>query len=104
MGKEFVKNLKKKTFTEYHDFYLKGVTLPLADAFENLRKMCLKIYHLDHVTFRSGSGLAWQGVLKKTEAKLGLLTEIDMLLWHAIHQYAKSDNKYIQDYKEISSF
>ena len=103
-GKRVCKEFEKKTFREYHDFYLKGVTLPLADVFENLRKMCLKIYHLDHVTFRSGPGLAWQGVLKKTEAKLGLLTEIDMLLWHAIHQYAKSDNKYIQDYKEISYF
>ena len=51
--------------------------------------------------------LAWQ---KKTEVKLELLTDIDMLLmvekrvWggicHAIHEYAKANNKYMKDYDE----
>ena len=45
---------------------------------------------------------------KKTEVKLVLLTDIDMLLmtergireriYHAIHQYAKFNNKYMKDY------
>ena len=54
--------------------------LLLADVFENLRKMCLKIYHLDPVKFLSAPGLAWQAALKKTDVKLKLLTDIDMLL------------------------
>ena len=54
--------------------------LLLADVFENLRKMCLKIYHLDPVKFLSAPGLAWQAALKKTEVKLELLTDIDMPL------------------------
>ena len=51
--------------------------------------------------------LAWQ---KKTEVKLELLTDIDMLLTvekrvrggicHAIHEYAKANNKYMKDYDE----
>ena len=67
----------------------------MADVFENFRKMCLKIYHLDPVKFISAPGLAWQAALKKTEVKLELITDIDMLLlvekgirggiYHAIH-------------------
>ena len=54
----------------------------------------------------SAPGLAWQAALKKTEVKLELLTDIDMLLMvekgirrgicHAIHRYAKA-NKYMTD-------
>ena len=45
---------------------------------------------------------------KKTEAKLKLLTNVAMLLvvekeiigeiFHAIHQYAKANNKHVKDY------
>ena len=57
--------------------------------------MCLKIYHLDPVKSLSGPGLSWQAALKKTEVKLELLTDTEMLLivekrirrgiCHAIH-------------------
>ena len=60
--------------------YLKSGTLLLADDFENFRKMCLKIYNLDPVKFLSAPGLAWQATLKKTEVKLELSTDLDMLL------------------------
>ena len=59
---------------------LKSDTLLLADVFENLRKICLRIYHLDPAKFLSTPGLAWQTALKKTEVTLELLTHIDMLL------------------------
>ena len=65
---------------EFHDLYLKSDVLLLADVFENFRKMCLKIYELDLVKFSSSPGLAWQAALKKTEVKLELLTDVDMLL------------------------
>ena len=70
----------------------------------------LKIYHLDLVKFLSAPGLTWKAALKKTEVKLELLTDIDMLLMvekgirrgicHAIHRYAKANNKYRKDYDE----
>ena len=52
----------------------------MADLFENFRKMCFKIYHLDPAKFLSASGLAWQAALKKTEVKLELTTDTDILL------------------------
>ena len=64
--------------------------------------MCLKIYHLDPAKFFSAPGLAWQAALKKTEVKLELLTDIDMLLMvekgirggicYTIHWDAKANN------------
>ena len=48
--------------------------------FENFRNMCLKIYELDPAYFASAPGLAWQACLKKTELKLELITDYDMLL------------------------
>ena len=70
--------------------------------------MCINIYELDPAKFLSAPGLAWQAALKNTEVKLKLLTDIDMLLMvekgfkggicHAIHQYAKANNKYMLDY------
>ena len=57
--------------------------------------MFLKTFYLDLIKFLSDPGLAWQAALKKTEIKLELLTDIDMLLMlekaitgeicHAIH-------------------
>ena len=60
--------------------------------------------------FFSAPRLAWQAALKKTEVKLELLADIDMLLMaqkcirggicYAIHRYAKAINKYMKDYDQ----
>ena len=81
-----------------------------ADVFENFRKKCTEIYELDPAHFLSAPGLAWQECLKKTEIRLELLTDADMLLMvekrirggicHAIHRYAKANNKYMRDYNK----
>ena len=51
----------------------------MADVFENFRKMCFKICHIDPVKFLSAPRLVWQAALKKTEVKLQLLIHIDKL-------------------------
>ena len=68
--------------------------------------MYFKIYDLDPAKFLSAPELAWQAVLKETELKLELLTNIYMLLMveksirggicPTIHQYAKANNKYVK--------
>ena len=103
-----------KNFGEYHDLYVQCDTLLLADVFENFRDKCIEIYELDPVYFVSAPGLAWQVCLKKTEVKLELITDYDMLLMiekgirggicQATHRYAKANNKYMKNYdKNIES-
>ena len=87
---------------EYHNLFVRTDKLLLADVSENFRNMCLEIYGLDPVYFVSAPGLAWQACLKKTEVKLELLTDYDMLLvvgkgirggiCQAVHRYAKANN------------
>ena len=113
-AKRVCKDFEIKNLGEYHDLCLKSDILPLGDVFKNLRKMCLKIYHLGPVNFflflDSAPGLAWPAALKNTEVKLELLTDIDMLgirggICHEIHEYGKANNKYMKDYdinKELS--
>ena len=70
--------------------------------------MCLDIYGLDPVYFVPAPGLAWQACLKKTEVKLELLTDYDMVLMiekeirgdicQGRHRYAKANNKYKKNY------
>ena len=62
--KRVCKDFKMKNLGEYQDLYPKGDTLILADVFENFRKMCLKLYHLDPVKLLSAAGLAWHVALK----------------------------------------
>ena len=60
--------------------YVQSDTLLLSDAFENFRKMRLKIYELNPSRFLTAPGLVWQAAFKKTKVKLDLLTDIDILL------------------------
>ena len=102
------KRFELKNLGEHHDLYVKSDTLLLEDVFENFRKTCLKVYELDPTHFLSAPGLAWQACLKKTSVKLELLTDYDMLLMveegirggicHAMHRYAKANNKYMNNY------
>ena len=66
--------------SDYHDLYVQTDTLLLADVFEKFRDKCIEIYGLDPSYFLSATGLAWQACLKKTEVKLELLTDYQMLL------------------------
>ena len=102
------KNLNNKNLGNYHDLHVQSDTLLLADVFENFRNKCIEIYELDPAHFLSASGLAWQACLKKTEVRLELLTENDMLfmvekgvrggICHATYRYAKANNKYMKNY------
>ena len=115
--KKVFEYLINKDLGDYYDLYVQSDTLLLADVFENFRNMCITVYELDPAHFLSAPGLAWQACQKKTEVKLELLTDVDMLLmvekgigggiYHAIYRYAKANNKYMKNYnkgKEESFF
>ena len=70
-----------KNLGEYHDIYLKTDVLILADIFEKFRSVCLNVYKLDPSHFFSAPNLSWEAMLISTNVKLGLLEDIDMLLF-----------------------
>ena len=53
-AKRVYKGFKVKNLGDSHD-YVKNDILPLPDVFEDLRKMCLKIYKLDQEKYRPTS-------------------------------------------------
>ena len=107
-GNNVFKRFKLKNLGEYHDLYVQSDILLLADVFENFRNTCVKVYELDPVHFLSITGLAWQACLKKTNIKLELLTDYDMLsmveerirggICHSIHRHARANNKYMKNH------
>ena len=91
--------------------HVQSDTLLLTDVFENFRNKCIEIYELDPAHFLSAPGLAWQTCLKKTEVRLELLTDVNMLLMveegivmevecHAKNRYAEANNKYMKNYDQ----
>ena len=101
-AKRVFKKLNHKNLGDYHDLYVQSDTLLLAGLFL-FRNKCIETYKLDPGHFLSAPGLAWQPCLKKTVIKLEFFTKNDVLLivdkrnrggiCHAIHQYAKANNK-----------
>ena len=69
-----------KTLGEYHDLYLKADVLLLAAVFEKFIKTCLEYHKLDPSHYFSSPGLSWDAMLKMTEVKLELISDMDMHL------------------------
>ena len=78
--------------------YVQSDPLLLADVFENLRNMCLKIYELDPAKFLSAPGWARQAALKTTKALLMVEKGIRGGICHSVYRYAKANNKYMKNY------
>ena len=72
----------------------------LKKVFRSLSTTPSKIFFSSRINMTSS--------IKKTKVKLGLLTDIDMLLMvekgiregicHSVNRYAKANNKYMKDY------
>ena len=105
-----------KSMGEYHDLYLKSGILLLADVFEMFRKTCLQYYKLDPCHYFTSPGLSWDAMLKITDIKLELMTDVDMFQFiekgmrgrisyiRVANRYGKANNKYMKTYdKETPS-
>ena len=77
-AKKAWKNLKSKTMGEYHDLYLGIDVLLLADVFKSFRKTSLQYYKLDPCHYFTSPDLSWDAVLKMTNIKIELMTDINM--------------------------
>ena len=99
-----------KTMGDYHDLYLKSDILLLADVFENFRKTCLQYYKLDPCHYFTSPGLSWDAMLKMTNIKLELITDIDMFQCiekgmrggtsYIANRHGEANNKYMKTYDE----
>ena len=99
-----------KNMGQYHDLYLQSDILLLADVFENFRKTCLECYKLDPCHYFTSPGLSWDAMLKMTDIKLELMTDIDMFQFiekglrggisYIANRYGKANNKYMKDYNK----
>ncbi|XP_060869078.1 uncharacterized protein LOC132943926 [Metopolophium dirhodum] len=69
-----------KTLGEYSDLYLKIDVLLLADIFENFRDVCMKAYAIDPAFYYTAPGMSFHCMLKKTQIRLQLLSDYEMLL------------------------
>ena len=104
------KTLSMNNMGDYHDLYLQSDILLLADVFENFRKTCLEYYKLDPCHYFTSPGLSWDAMLKMTDIKLELMTDIDMFQFiekglrggisYIANRYGKANNKYMKDYNE----
>ena len=109
-AKKVWKTFNIKIMGEYHDLYLKSNMLLLADVFKSFRKTCLQYYKLDPCHYFMSPGLSWDAMLKMTNIKLELMTDIDMFQFiekgmrggvsYIANQYGKADNKYMKEYDE----
>ena len=99
-----------KNMGEYHDLYLQSDILLLTDVFENFRKTCLEYYKLDPCHYFTSPGLSWDAMLKMTDIKLELMTDVNMFQFiekglrggisYIANRYGKANNKYMKDYKK----
>ena len=104
------KTFKIKTMGEYHDLSLVSDLLLLTDVFENFRKTCMQYYKLDPCHYFTSPGLSWDAMLKMTNIKLELMTDIDMFQFiekgmrggvsYIANRYGNGNNKYMKEYDE----
>ena len=109
-AKKVWKTFNIKTMGEYHDLYLVSDVLLLTDVFENFRKTCMQYYKLDPCHYFTSPGLSWGAMLKMTNIKLELMTDIDMFQFiekgmcggvsYIANRYGNANNKYMKEYDE----
>ena len=101
-----------KNLGEYHDPYLKTDVTLLENVSETFRETSLAHYGLDPAHYFTLPGLAWKACLKKTNNRLALLSDPDMLLMfergirggitQAVHRYASANNKYMESKYDLN--
>ena len=69
------------TFEDFDNHYFGKDVLLLADVFEKLISMCLKVYDLDPCQYFSAPGLSWDAMLKMTKVELEKISDPDKYMF-----------------------
>ena len=87
---------------------MKTDVLLLADVFEKFIDMCLEYYGLDPCHYFSSPGLSWYAMLKMTNVKLELISDINIYLFvekemrrgisFIAKRYSKANHKCMKSY------
>ena len=109
-AKEVWNTFMIRTLGDYHDLYLVSDMLLLTDVFENFKKTCMQYCKLDPCHYFTSPGLSWDAMLKMTNIKLELMTDIDMFQFiekgmrggvsYIANRYGNANNKYMKEYDE----
>jgi hypothetical protein len=85
-AKRLFKELGFVLFKDWHEYYLRGDVLLLADAFTGYRKKCLKTHGLDPAWYWTGPSFIEGAALKYTGAEIKLVKQREQLkiLEHAL--------------------
>lgn len=93
---------------DYMELYVKSDAVLLCDIFEHFRQLCLQYYELDPCHYVSLPGFTWDAMLKMTDVKLELITDVDMYTFveknlrggvcTINHRHFAANNKYLDDY------
>jgi hypothetical protein len=105
------KEFQCEKFMDYHNLYLASDVLLLADVWASFRNTCFTNYKLDCTYYFTAPGLSFDAMLKHTDVKLQLFTELDMYefvekgirggLSQISTRYAQANNKYMgKDYNK----
>ena len=87
---------------------VKSDVLLLADVFESFRKTCLQYYKLDPCHYFTSPGLICDGMLRMTNIKLELMTNVDIVQFiekgmhggvsYITNGHGKANNKYMKNH------
>ena len=107
---------KCRNLKDYMELYVKTDTVLLCGIFEHFRQLCLNYYELDPCHYVSLPGFTWDAMLKMTDVRLELISDIDKYTFleqnirggvcTINHRYFKANNKYLDDFdpNEKASF